>query len=69
MVAAGSNGLLVPPGDVEAVTGALRTLLSEPQERAAMGARALQYVRQQASSEHCLRKLEAFYLDVVNRGR
>ncbi len=37
----GSNGLLVPPGDVDALAAALQRLLGNPAERARLGARAL----------------------------
>ncbi len=55
------NGLLIPPGDVNALVAALRRLLSNAAEREAMGARARCYVLREADSEVCLRRLEAFY--------
>lgn len=38
IVVAGETGLLVPPGDVEALTSALRELLAEPEKRRRLGA-------------------------------
>jgi glycosyltransferase involved in cell wall biosynthesis len=42
----GRAGLLVPPGDVEALAGALTALLREPARRAAYGAYGQEHVRQ-----------------------
>ena len=40
----GENGLLVPPGDVDALADALRQLLGDAIGRAEMGERARRYV-------------------------
>ena len=48
----GVTGILTPPGDVEALVGALEPLMRDPEAAAAMGARA----------RHCV--LEKFSLDV-----
>ena len=55
------NGLLVPPGDLDALVETLRRLLDDEAGRASMGARAREYVLVEADSEMCLAKLEAFY--------
>ena len=46
-----NNGLLVPPGDLSALVNALRRLLSDPEGREAMGARAREYVLAEADSK------------------
>jgi len=63
------TGLLVPPGDVDALAAALRRLLRNPEERAVMGARARQHVLRTADSRVCLRRLESFYASVVRQRR
>jgi glycogen synthase len=65
VVQPGENGLLVPPGDVPALTAALGTLLGDPDTRQAMGRRARQYVEAEADSRECLRRLERFYAGVA----
>ena len=55
------NGLLVPPGNLEALSNALRRLLSNPEERETLGEQARSYVCENADSKKCLRKIEAFY--------
>jgi hypothetical protein len=43
---------------------ALRRLLTHPTERERLGSAAREHVRTQADSADCLRRLEAFYLQV-----
>jgi glycosyltransferase involved in cell wall biosynthesis len=66
-VLAGETGLLVPPGDVEALTASLRRLLSDAGARQEMGRRAVQHVRREFDSRACLDRLEAFYRSVAER--
>ena len=47
----GETGLLVPPGDAEALTVALRTLVEQPELRARLGARAALLVAERFDSE------------------
>jgi glycosyltransferase involved in cell wall biosynthesis len=63
----GVSGLLVPPGDADALYGALARLLSDKVLREEMGRRGREWVEREADSRECLRKLEAFYIDVVQK--
>jgi glycosyltransferase involved in cell wall biosynthesis len=56
------NGLLIPPGDMNALVGALRRLLSNATQRDAMGARARRFAVEEADSKVCLNRLDAFYI-------
>lgn len=60
------TGFLVPPQDVGALAAALRTLLASPGLRRDMGDRGRSFVRAEADSEVCLRRLEAFYRTVAD---
>ena len=57
------SGLLVPPEDVDAFTGAIATLLNEPARAAAMGEAARQIVLDRFASE----KIAARWLDAYGR--
>ena len=57
MIRHGHDGLLVPPLDVLALAGAMRTLMSDPQARASLGSRALE-VRERFSEERILEQWE-----------
>ena len=59
------NGILVPPDDVDALVRELRSMLSDPEAREAMGVCGRRYVAQTADSEVCLKRLETFYADVI----
>jgi glycosyltransferase involved in cell wall biosynthesis len=59
------TGLLIPPGDLPALTDALDRLLADPKRCHAMGKRARQSVVMNADSNLCIRKLEAFYARVA----
>lgn len=61
----GETGLLVPARDVEALTGALRNLLSDAARREEMGRRARAYVLAEADSRQCVKKLEALYASII----
>jgi len=61
----GENGMLIAPDDAEALVEAIDQLLSDPTERAAMGARARQSVLTTADSGDCLKKIESFYASVI----
>lgn len=65
VIAHGDTGLLVPPGEPEALAVALRRLLASNAERAEMGERARRYVVEEADSRECLGRLEGFYRSVI----
>ena len=53
------NGLLVPPGDAEALAAALERVLSNPQMRADMGRNGQEKVRAEFTLPQCTRMLVA----------
>ena len=59
----GVNGLLVPTGDVGALTAAVETLILDPEKRAQLGRAA----RQRAETEFDEQKVVAQYLAVYDR--
>jgi glycosyltransferase involved in cell wall biosynthesis len=63
----GVTGLLVPPRDREALLSVLQLLLRDRNRREEMGMHAAEYVRREADSERCLKRIAAFYGDVVRR--
>jgi glycosyltransferase involved in cell wall biosynthesis len=60
----GREGLLVPPGDVVALTGALRRLIEDAEVRLAMGARARQRFEAKFAPEPFVEALGAVYDEV-----
>jgi glycosyltransferase involved in cell wall biosynthesis len=69
LVRSGENGVLTPPGDVEALVAALRRLLADADLRAVMGERARRAVVEQADSELCMDRLEEFLLAAARGAR
>jgi glycosyltransferase involved in cell wall biosynthesis len=65
IVTAGENGLLVPPGDSDALAAALSRLLADGDERERLGVSAREFAVREGDSEKCARKLERFYESVV----
>lgn len=61
----GQTGLLVPPRNVDALTDALRGLLSDAKRREEMGRCARAYVLAEADSRQCVKKLEAIYASII----
>jgi phosphatidylinositol alpha-1,6-mannosyltransferase len=62
------TGFLVPPQDVGGLAAALGTLLASPELRRTMGDRGRSFVRAEADSAACLRRLETFYRMVTEVG-
>lgn len=56
-----STGLLVPPGDVDALTGALERLVADRGLRRTFGEEALRRARQLYGATHVLSELETMY--------
>jgi glycosyltransferase involved in cell wall biosynthesis len=61
----GVTGLLVPPGDAEALAGAMQRLWSDPDQASAMGKRAHNVVRERYSLERQTRRVIAAYEEAL----
>jgi len=68
-IADGETGVLVEQRSVAGLAAALRRLLRNPAQAAAMGAKAREHVRMNFDSGKCLAALEAFYLEVAGAVR
>ena len=64
IVAEGSTGLLVPPGDVEAMTAGVLRLLKNPDLRQKMGAEAREMALRQFSAGEMVRRLDRLYREL-----
>ena len=65
MVRSGQTGLLVPPGDVDALGAAFAQLARDPGLRREMGQSGAQRVREQFSLERHLDRMEALFQSVA----
>ena len=61
----GRTGFLIPPGDPMVLCEVLRKLLLDSDLRRRMGASARSYVKAEADSDICVKRLESFYRSVV----
>jgi glycosyltransferase involved in cell wall biosynthesis len=61
----GVTALVVPPKDVPALRGALRTLMDDPRLRARLGEAARRHCAEALSYERMLDRMEATYLDAT----
>jgi glycosyltransferase involved in cell wall biosynthesis len=59
LVEHGTNGLLVQPGDAQALADAMKTLLQDPQRAREMGVRGQQKVRAEFTIQDCVAQLVA----------
>jgi glycosyltransferase involved in cell wall biosynthesis len=59
------TGFLVPPDDPGRLADVLRQLLADRSLREAMGRCAREFVRREADSAACIRRIETFYQSVV----
>ncbi len=66
VIRGGETGLLVPPRNVDALTDALRGLLSDSKRREDMGRRARAYAVAEADSRQCVKKLETLYASIIS---
>lgn len=64
----GRTGLLVPPGDPEKLTGALRRLIQQPEQAAAMGRAARDDVRRRYAFERMVAAFEELYVSSLGAG-
>jgi glycogen(starch) synthase len=65
VVTDGETGLLVAPGDVDALVAALERMLTDADERRMMGRRAHEYALREADSERCLDRIERFLVETT----
>jgi glycosyltransferase involved in cell wall biosynthesis len=63
----GVNGLLVPPGDPEALAGAIERVLQGPDFGASLAAAARRRAREHYSRAAMVHRFEAFYSRLVGR--
>jgi glycosyltransferase involved in cell wall biosynthesis len=67
VLAAGGGGILVPPGDAEALAKAIATLLDQPAARAELGARAPARIRDAYSWTRIAERTVEVYREVAAR--
>ncbi|QEF98720.1 Putative glycosyltransferase EpsD [Stieleria maiorica] len=65
----GTTGILVPPGNIDELAGALATLLADPTLREKMGRAAYARITQKFSSETMVRQIRDVYLETANSKR
>ncbi len=65
VVTDGETGLLVPPGDVHALSASIRGLFTDPSRRDRMGRAARLFVEREAEAGVCIRRFARFLESVV----
>ncbi len=63
----GANGLLVDPGDPQALAGAILQALGQPELRRSAAAYNLRQVEERAEYQRCMQAAERFYIEIKNR--
>jgi glycosyltransferase involved in cell wall biosynthesis len=63
----GSSGLLVPPGDAEALAAALRRLLADPELRTGLATRARERVERDLTRERMAARVTGVYRELLGR--
>lgn len=69
VISEGVNGLLTPPGDSQALTGAILELYRQPDRRARLGEAARRTIEAGYSLEAMIMQLETLYQEIVQKGR
>ncbi|HVR71130.1 MAG TPA: glycosyltransferase [Vicinamibacteria bacterium] len=67
LLARGEHGLLVPPGDAEALAAAIAGVLRSPESARARTARGRAYVLRQHTAERLVRDVDALYRQLLRR--
>ena len=65
LIDSGSNGMLVPPADVEALAAALRTLIDQPQFAKELGEHAHRSITERFTVGHMVHSIETLYRDTL----
>jgi glycosyltransferase involved in cell wall biosynthesis len=69
IVARTEGGVLVPPGDVDALASELRALQADPARRRALGSRGARGVREEYSAERMAERALAVYAEAIAEAR
>jgi glycosyltransferase involved in cell wall biosynthesis len=67
MIGHQESGLLVAPGDADAIAGSIGWLMDHPEERERLTARAAEIVETRFSMAERMKRIQALYQDVVAR--
>lgn len=65
MIEHGVTGLLVPPGDVNALASAIAQLARSPAERGALASRAMVFARQHFDARRMAAEMETIYARLI----